>query len=190
MPTRPPRSEEILTREERREERRALLDADQDMSKAFDQAVLALAAAGLGFSLTLAKELAPARQAARWLLVSAWIGFLLALLLILVSFLTSQAALRRQVKIVEENGLPPKQPPCHCDRVAKLAICGSSRRRSNLPRALRQQIGSAMTEKKERLEKGYVPPPPPANREKHGYVPPPPPKRETPKPPPPPAKKR
>ena len=49
-----------------------------------------------------------------------------------------------------------------------------------------------MTEKKEKIEKGYVPPPPPARDRVplgEGYVPPPPPKREPPKPAPPTKKK-
>jgi len=84
------------------DERKLLIDAKREGARSFDKAILTLAAGALGLSLTFVKEIAPnMRLGTIPLLIGAWAGFCVSLLCTLVSFLTSQAACSRQLKILE-----------------------------------------------------------------------------------------
>lgn len=84
------------------DERKLLIDAERESARSFDKAILTLAAGALGLSLTFVKEIAPSvRSGTVCLLVGAWAGFCVSMLCTLVSFLTSQAACSRQLKILE-----------------------------------------------------------------------------------------
>jgi hypothetical protein len=80
-------------------ERQWLLQADHAASRDFDKAVMTLAAGALGVSIAFVHDLAPDPVHVTWL-GWAWGLFALSLVLILVSFLTSQLALRREMKVL------------------------------------------------------------------------------------------
>lgn len=86
------------------EERNFLIKSKLDQSRQFDKAILTLAAGALGLSITFIKQIAPViKPGTKCLLVGAWIGFGLSILLTLISFLTSQSACEKQIKILEKE---------------------------------------------------------------------------------------
>ena len=83
-------------------ERKALVEAEQEGAKFFDKAILTLTAGAFGLSLTFIRQIVPSiKYCTKFLLILGWTGFCLSLLSTLVSFLTSQAACRRQRRILE-----------------------------------------------------------------------------------------
>ena len=90
---------------ERREylqERRLAIDAEGEVSTSFDKAMLTLSAGALALSITFIHQVAPAPRL-MWLLLLSWLGFSLTLLATLVSFLLSQASLRRYREIMDNR---------------------------------------------------------------------------------------
>jgi hypothetical protein len=81
------------------DERLWLRQADHTASRDFDKAIMTLAAGGLGVSIAFVHQVAPHPLHVAWL-GWAWVLFALSLMLILISFLTSQHALRREMKVV------------------------------------------------------------------------------------------
>jgi hypothetical protein len=90
-------------------ERQWLVHADHTASRDFDKAIMTLAAGALGVSIAFVRDFAPHPRHVAWL-GAAWVCFALSLLLILISFLASQLALRDEVRWIDrgrkENGYP------------------------------------------------------------------------------------
>jgi len=84
------------------EERLRLLNARLEQSKSFDKLLTTLSVAAFGFSVGYIELIRPTPiQGPRWLL-AAWACFFVSLVAVLLSFLTSQRACTRQVKIAEQ----------------------------------------------------------------------------------------
>jgi hypothetical protein len=77
-----------------------LVQADHVASRDFDKALMTLSAGALALSLAFIRDIAPSPTNTAWL-GAAWIGFAASLLSILVSFLASQAALRREIENID-----------------------------------------------------------------------------------------
>ena len=84
------------------EERKLLIDASRESSRAFDKAMLTFGSAIFGFSVAFIKSVAPhpAPSTLRWLGAS-WLLFAVGLLLICLSFLFSQRACQVEIDIGE-----------------------------------------------------------------------------------------
>lgn len=89
-------------------EREWLRQADHTASRDFDKAVMTLAAGALGVSIAFVHDVEPNPTHTAWLGVS-WGMFSLSLVLILLSFLMSQHALRLEMKVLsgERNDAVP-----------------------------------------------------------------------------------
>lgn len=83
-------------------DREWLVKADYDASRDFDKAIMTLAAGALGLSIVFVHDLAPHPDGVPILAV-AWALFAASLLAILVSFLFSQGALRREITALDEG---------------------------------------------------------------------------------------
>lgn len=85
-------------------ERSFLNEAERESSRLFDKAILTLAGGSFGLSFAFIKQVVPQIKIGTtvWLVLG-WGGFCLSLLSTLISFLTSQAALRRQREILEND---------------------------------------------------------------------------------------
>ena len=83
-------------------ERNLLIDAEREAARGFDKAMITLSAGALALSLTFVKNIAPS-PSNHFLLFLAWAAFILSLLVILVSFLCSQAGMRRQRQIIDTD---------------------------------------------------------------------------------------
>ena len=94
-------------------ERKSLIEAEREGAQAFDRAILTLAAGAFGLSLAFLKQIAPDGVTPGTVpaLVGAWICFCVSLLSTLISFLTSQAACARSIRIMEATYFSPKEPP-------------------------------------------------------------------------------
>lgn len=69
-------------------------------SRFLDKAILTLSGAGLGFSLVVVNDLVPLKAAQHlYLLTISWIGFAVAILITLVSFLIGQKAISKQLSL-------------------------------------------------------------------------------------------
>jgi len=84
------------------EERKLLVDAISEGARSFDKTILALASGAFGLSLTFIRQISPnIKSGTVFLLICAWVGFCISLLFTLSSFLTSQSACLKQIKILE-----------------------------------------------------------------------------------------
>jgi hypothetical protein len=83
-------------------ERHLLIDAEREAARSFDKAMITLSAGALALSITFVKNIAP-NASKEWLLFAAWAAFALALVVILVSFVCSQAGMRRQRQIIDKD---------------------------------------------------------------------------------------
>ena len=86
-------------------ERKSLFLASFEQSRLFDKAILTLAAGAFGLSLTFIRQFVPEGQAAKsvCLLILSWIFLSTSILSTLFSFITSQYACERQIKVIEEE---------------------------------------------------------------------------------------
>jgi 4-hydroxybenzoate polyprenyltransferase len=96
------------------EQRKAYDEMELEMSGRYDKWILTLSAGAFGISLAFIEKIAPSpHRSAVWLLVVAW-GFLLSTIILgLVSFLTSQSAIRRMRDMLDrsiEDENRPQQP--------------------------------------------------------------------------------
>jgi hypothetical protein len=89
-----------LTQEAYEAERKSLIDTELTIAANFDKAMTTLSAGALGLSFAFIKDIAPNPQNTNMLSV-AYIGFGIALLSILVTFLTGQEAYRCQRDILD-----------------------------------------------------------------------------------------
>jgi len=95
-----------------RQERESLVNALQDQARSFDKYVLTLAAGTFGLSLLLVRQIAPQPiPDTLGLLIGAWFAFGTSILLTLLSFLFSQQACLKQIRIIEETLL--REVPDH-----------------------------------------------------------------------------
>ena len=85
------------------EERKLLIDAEREAARSFDKAMITLSAGALGLSITFIRQLSPILPQARLLLYVAWGSFIFALLVMLLSFLFSQSAMRKQRDILDQE---------------------------------------------------------------------------------------
>jgi hypothetical protein len=86
------------------EERKQLITAERDTAQQFDKAILTLAAGALALSITFINQIAPQpKPYSIYCLIIAWSFFCLSLLSTLISFLTSQAACRKQRDLLDEE---------------------------------------------------------------------------------------
>ena len=84
------------------EERKSLVGAVREGARSFDKTILALASGAFGLSLTFIRQISPnIKPEIVFLLIYAWVGFCISLLSTLISFLTSQSACLKQIKILE-----------------------------------------------------------------------------------------
>jgi len=84
------------------EERKLLVDAIREGARSFDKTILALASGAFGLSLTFIRQISPnIKSGTIFLVICAWVGFCISLLFTLSSFLTSQSACLKEIKILE-----------------------------------------------------------------------------------------
>jgi hypothetical protein len=84
-----------ISRTEYLNERKMLIEAEQEGARSFDKAILTLTAGSFGLSLAFIKELN--YQNFKYFLIGSFVFFILSMLSTLVSFLTSQEAHRVQI---------------------------------------------------------------------------------------------
>ena len=89
------------SREEYLRERELLIKIESEMSKSFDKAMITLSAGALALSITFIDKLIASIVVGKVYLVLSWIGFVVALMSILISFLLSQSAFRKQREILD-----------------------------------------------------------------------------------------
>ena len=175
------------------DERKLLIHAEYEESRLFDKAILALTAGAFGLSLTFIRQIVPTVEFGTvWMLICAWTGFCISLLITLISFLTSQSACSKQREILEaeyfdnhgsqsEKTHPKNKPAIWTKRLNKISISAfiigviflATFSISNLS-TIKED---AMSNKKEgKIEKGFVPQKPPKKPEhveqEEGFVPP------------------
>jgi len=102
-------------------ERDLLIDAEREAARSFDKTMTTLAAGALALSFGFVREMKVA-PSSDCLLYWAWGAFVVSLLLILVSFLLSQHAMRRQIAIIEESFDLPNSSAPKITRWAKVII--------------------------------------------------------------------
>jgi magnesium-transporting ATPase (P-type) len=159
------------------EERKQLITAERDTAQQFDKAILTLAAGALGLSIAFINQIAPhPKPNSIYCLITAWISFCLSMLSTLISFLTSQAACRKQRDIIDKNNTKNKAASWtnwlnyfsigfFIAGVIFLIIFSTI----NLPKGGEEAMG------KKKVEEGYVPPKPPVkpvDSGETGFVPP------------------
>jgi hypothetical protein len=84
------------------EHRKWLVSAYEGATQWFDKAIMTLSGGALGVSIAFIHDVAP-KPEHKWLLGVAWILFALSLLLILISFLTSQRAILDMIRQIDED---------------------------------------------------------------------------------------
>ena len=90
------------------EYRQFLVDCHHTASQDFDKAIMTLSGGALGLSITFVHDIAP-HPSHNVLLGSAWGCFTMSLLLILISFLTSQGALLAMIGAIDDGTALPKK---------------------------------------------------------------------------------
>lgn len=88
--------------DEQAEERKRLTNLHEKATDSFDRAVMTLSAGALGISLAFIHDVAP-KPRHTWVLGCAWFSFALSLLVILLSFLSSERAIVKMVAQLDEN---------------------------------------------------------------------------------------
>lgn len=79
-------------------ERKILVESHRESSQSFDKAILTLASGSFGFTIAFLKDIVPHPYAnTKWLLHLSWGFFAFSILIILISFLTSQKACLKQI---------------------------------------------------------------------------------------------
>lgn len=83
-------------------ERTAFIEMEHKSSEQHDKAILTLAAGALALSLTFVEKIAPhPKTATVGLIAASWAAFILSIITILASFLTSQIACRKQCESLD-----------------------------------------------------------------------------------------
>lgn len=89
------------------EHRRHLVEALHTASQDFDKAIMTLAAGALGISIAFVNQVAPHPRDTAWL-ATAWSLFAAALVFILISFITSQSAIRWEIDHLYDDPRPKR----------------------------------------------------------------------------------
>jgi len=89
-------------RRELLDHRNLLIDADRESARSFDKAMITLPAGALALTITFIKEISPF-PTNTWLLYIVWGSFILSLLSILISFLTSQSAIKTDIEKLDDE---------------------------------------------------------------------------------------
>lgn len=80
-----------------------LLKRQLSNTENYDKSILTLSSAGLAMSLTVLKFIVPVEQAnSLWLIKASWLSFLLSIILSLVAYLISNAAITKALQIAED----------------------------------------------------------------------------------------
>jgi len=88
-----------------------LTRTEQESQAQFDKTVLALSGGGLGLSFTFIKEIVGTEHVVHGsCLLAAWIGWGLSATVVLLSFFTSQLALRKAIKQLDNKKLGMERP--------------------------------------------------------------------------------
>lgn len=82
------------------EERKLLIDEEREASRSYDKTLITLSAGALVLSVTFVRDLKYVSDD-NWKICVAWAAFILSLLAIMISFLLSQSATRRQREILD-----------------------------------------------------------------------------------------
>jgi hypothetical protein len=82
--------------------RQWLADAHQKACGDYDKAILTLAAGALGVSIAFVDNIAP-NPDHKWVLAIAWILFTCAMVVVLVSFATSQRTILRMIRGIDDG---------------------------------------------------------------------------------------
>ncbi len=90
-----------LERDAYLEERKVLVEAEGEASQSLDKALITLSAGAFGLSLLFISRIAPEPKALWWL-YTAWGGFIMSLVSILLSFLASQKAFRSALELLDD----------------------------------------------------------------------------------------
>jgi hypothetical protein len=93
-----------FSREEYLNERNLLIDTEREAARSFDKSIIALVGGSLGFSLALIQQFPP-KEGSLQILAFSWGFLIVSLIITLISFLTSQSAMRRQREIIDETFL-------------------------------------------------------------------------------------
>jgi hypothetical protein len=84
-------------------ERKILIAAEAKHSASFDKYLLTFSAGTFGLTVAFVKDMvATIKPETKWILSAAWSILIATILLVLISFLTSQAAYRKQIEIDKE----------------------------------------------------------------------------------------
>ncbi len=85
-------------------ERTILVEMEQKSADQHDKAILAIASGGLALSVTFLKDIAPHPLPETWKYLGiSWVCFVVSILAILLSFLTSQSACRKQRDFLDDQ---------------------------------------------------------------------------------------
>jgi hypothetical protein len=82
------------------EERKLLIDAERDAANSRDKTLITLSSGAIVLSFAFVKDM-KTPCVGEWLLFLAWISFIASLLSIVLSFLFSEIAMRRQREIID-----------------------------------------------------------------------------------------
>lgn len=92
------------------ETRQDLLNRQLSNTQNYDRAILSLSTAALGFSLAFIKDLVVLNDSSHvWLLFSSWGFFVIAIIMTLLSFVTSQKAIEKQLYFAEQYYLNERE---------------------------------------------------------------------------------
>ena len=89
-------------RRELLDHRNLLIDADRESARSFDKAMITLPAGALALTITFIDKISP-NPTDTWLLYIVWSSFVLSLLSILISFLTSQSAIKTDIEKLDDE---------------------------------------------------------------------------------------
>lgn len=89
-------------------ERNRFITSKTEQSKTYDQTILTFSAGAIALSLTFVEKIAPV-PVAPWLLYSAWGGFGLAILSVVLSFVWSQKAFQNEIDWVDASWAAVKE---------------------------------------------------------------------------------
>ena len=88
-------------------ERRELITSEADQARLYDRAILTLSGGALGLTLVFIRDVVPKlREGTEGYLIAGWGFLIVSLLATLISFHTSQLALRRQREILDDTYEP------------------------------------------------------------------------------------
>jgi hypothetical protein len=88
--------------------RTMLQEMAERMQASYDQTIITLSGGGLGLSLTFYKNIVPEHPTCKCLLVQAWIIWAISIVTILISFNTSQYALRKAIDQLDDGSIHNK----------------------------------------------------------------------------------